>query len=390
MRKSTDMLALLFKQPLNRWRQISLWQQLQLSVLGLVVFSWLIWKLSAWFAGLQVSSVVLGLIISHGFLLLSALSAPFVFKYALPRSKALSVFHTLPLSRRQSVLLLAWLYHLFQLPLLLLLFITVSALTLLSPVSGFLTLALAIGYDSLLLLITGFIFSRKSADRLIHFEKIFPLTSKAIQKSTHKKSVFQKSGGLRLLIKKELLSLWRNPHYRRLKVFTWIFYMSGLSALYFSALTNYDMWMMLFSAVLFWLHYNVHFNGKYVSADPDWYFRTLPLPFYRVWLSKFSTEILYILFLLFSQLLFLIAAGMNVWIQLNWIGTLLLFAVAVLSIVINFQILFYDNPRLAGYAYHFTILFIVIMSINYRLVGPLTAVFLLTFYFFKTRQFYNS
>ena len=81
---------------------------------------------------------------------------------------------------------------------------------------------------------------------------------------------------------------------------------------------------------------------------------------------------------------------MDIGIQLNWIGALLLFAIAVLSIVINFQILFYDNPRLAGYAYHFTILFIVIMSLNYRFVGPLVSVFLLTFYFLKTRRFYNS
>lgn len=384
------MLSLLLKQPLNRWRQMGLWQRLQLLLLALIVFIYLISELRAWFSILPAGGLRIGFYIAHGFLLLSAISAPFVFKYALPRSKALYLFHTLPLSRRQGLQLLAWFYHLFQIPLLLLLLLTVMALILLHPLTGILTLALAVIYDVLILWIAGQIYSRKSGSTKIHLEKIYPVSFRAIQKQWFKKSAFQTSGGLVLLIKKELLGLWRNPRYRRLKVLTWIFYMAGLTGLYFSGNPDYDMWMMFFSAALFFLHYNVHFNAKYVSPDSEWFLRTLPIPFYRVWISKFSSEILYVLFLILSQLLFLIAVGTATWIQLNWIGALLLFAVAVLSVVINFQILFYDNPRLAGYAYHFTILFIVILSLNYRLVGPLTSLFLLTFYFLKTRSFFNS
>jgi hypothetical protein len=150
------------------------------------------------------------------------------------------------------------------------------------------------------------------------------------------------------------------------------------------------MWMMFFSFAVFWVHYNVHFNTKYVAADPEWYFRTLPLKFYQVWFSKFIAEFFYVILLLASQWIFLMLAGIEWWVQFNWIGALALFAVIILAIVINFQILFFDNPRLAGFTYHFTILFIVIMSLNYRLVGPLTALFLLTFYFIKTLRFFKS
>ncbi len=384
------MFSLLIKQPLNRWRQMGFGQRLQLSLLGLIVFFFLMSEISKWFSSLAQPPFILGLLISHLFLLFSVLSAPFIFKYALPRNKTFHLFYTLPLSRTQGFQLLSWFYHLFQIPLILLLLIAVFALFPLNFLAGLLALTFSVLYDFLILTTAGRIYARNSGGKAIHFEKIFPLTFRPIQKNNVRNSAFQKPGQLRLLITKEFLSLWRNPNYRRLKIITWFFYMIVLTGLYFSGIPDKDMWMMFFSAVLFWLHYNVHFNSKYVSPAPDWYFRTLPLPFYRVWLSKFSTEILFVLFLLLWQLIFLTLAGAPVWIQINWIGALLLFAVMVLSVVINFQILFYDNPRLAGYAYHFTILFIVIMSFNYRLVGPLTSVFLLTFYFFKTWRFYNS
>ena len=229
-----NMLVLLFKQPLNRWRQLGRWQQFQLLILGFIVFAYLATELHNWFAGLPVGSMMLGLLTAQGFLLLSVLSAPFIFKYALPRNKALYVFHTLPLSRSQSVQLLAWFYHIYQIPLLLLLLTAVSALFLLNPLAGVSALALSVLYDFLVLASAGLIYFRKSGGDRIHFEKIYPPNAGTIQKDSVRNSAFQKSGGLRLLIKKELLGLWRNPHYRRLKIITWIFYMAGLKrALFF-------------------------------------------------------------------------------------------------------------------------------------------------------------
>jgi hypothetical protein len=229
------------------------------------------------------------------------------------------------------------------------------------------------------------------ANNELHLEKMYPISSHSFQKKKTAQSQFRQGpGSLLTLIKKELLVLWRNPHYRRLKIFTYLFYLTVQISLYFSTLANNDMWMMFFSAAIFWIHYNVHFNSKYVSPDPEWFFRTIPLRFSQIWFAKFATEILYILFLLLNQLLFLALVGNEAWILLNWIGALLLFALIILSIVINFQILFYDNPRQAGYTYHFTILFIGVTSANYRLVGPIMALFVLTYFFYKTYRFYNS
>jgi len=52
--------------------------------------------------------------------------------------------------------------------------------------------------------------------------------------------------------------------------------------------------------------------------------------------------------------------------------------------------MFYDNTRLAAYAYHFALLFIVIMILNYRLVGPIIAIGLLIFFIYKNIKYFNT
>ena len=69
---------------------------------------------------------------------------------------------------------------------------------------------------------------------------------------------------------------------------------------------------------------------------------------------------------------------------------LLFSAIIILLSMINFQIMFYNDARLAGYAFHFTLLFLAIMSLNYHFVGPLISVLLIGFYFYKNvRYFYT-
>ena len=86
----------------------------------------------------------------------------------------------------------------------------------------------------------------------------------------------------------------------------------------------------------------------------------------------------------------LFISGFNLNEQLNMVLLMLPFSMLVLSIMLNFQIMFYDDPRLAGYAYHFTIIFLLIMTINFRLVGPLISIILLTFYFYKSYRYFKS
>ena len=71
------------------------------------------------------------------------------------------------------------------------------------------------------------------------------------------------------------------------------------------------------------------------------------------------------------------AWGAGPWAQINLLAILVFFGLFTVSAILNFQILFYDDPRLGGYAYHFLIIFVVVLTFNYRFVGPLVAIFLL-------------
>ena len=157
-----------------------------------------------------------------------------------------------------------------------------------------------------------------------------------------------------------------------------------------SHLENKDVFMALLTGIIIWLHYNNYFNEKYVQPEPDWYFHTVPFRFRHLWLSKFLVEFIFISFILAVFWILLFITGFNIIEQLNLLMLMLAFSIVVLSIMLNFQIMFYDDPRLAGYAYHFTIIFLMIMIVNYRLVGPLISIVLLTFYFYKSYRYFKS
>ena len=391
------MIQILIKQNYNKWTRLDWWHRTQLVLLTIILLAYLVSQSQSWFK-LNQNNIVSGSIIFLSlFAALLGLQGGFVLKYAIPRQKSLYIFHTLPLSTNELVQIIFYYYHLFALIPFLLLLVISTGIFPLHPVLGLIVFVTGLLLDLLIFRIVLFILFRtislrRSVPRgAIQLEDIYTFNTHMYQA----KKVKPKAGRIPAtlfgqLMLKELVGLWRNPRYRRLKIFTYLTYILILITLYFSGISNSDMWMMFFSAAVFWAHYNVYFNSKYVVPDPEWYFRTLPLKFNKVWFSKFLAEFIYIAVLLLSQWTFLMLAGVEFWIQLNWIGALGLFAAIILSVVINFQILFFDNPRLAGFAYHFTILFILIMSINFRLVGPLTAIFLLTFYFIKTLRFYKS
>ncbi len=379
------MQRLLFRQASNYLRTIGFWQQIQIGLMALSLFLFLSTRLGLWFDKLFINPWQLTFWIFTGFVLLNIASAPFVFKYALPRQKAFQVFQTLPLHGRQVNQLLAFYYFKVQLPLILFQLVIISGLIYAAFFAGCLLLFASVLSGYFLFMVTYRLFlvgqNTSLLDRFILNINTSHLKEK--KKLNTRMATFG-------LFRKEFFSLWRNPRYRRLKLLTFFFYLITLMVLYYLPLKANDMWMMLFSTVVFWMHYNVHFNSKYVNAEPDWFFRTLPVKFHRAWFSRFFAELFYIVLLLLAQWLFLALAGVEFSTRLQWIGALMLFALIILNVVLNFQILFYDNPRLAGYAYHFTILFIVISSFNYRLVGPLSAFFLLAYFTYLTRRFYTS
>ncbi len=195
---------------------------------------------------------------------------------------------------------------------------------------------------------------------------------------------------LQALFNKELITVWRNPVYRKIKGLTTAFYVGMLIFIILKGYQNTEILVLILSMFTVWLHYGNHFSDKYITPDPDWYFHTLPLKFYRVWFAKFSAEFIYILLLLTIQsaALFITAGDLQVVIAFDML--FLLFSISALTVKLNFQILFYDTPRSAGYAYHFTLIFIVIMCYNYRLVGPLISLILISSYFIKSYRFFKG
>lgn len=379
------MRKLLLKQATNYLKSLGFWQRLQIVLMALPIYLFLSFKIGEGFTLLQQGPWPLSLGMILSFLVLNLISSYLNLRYGLPRQKSLMTFQTLPLDTNQLSTVIGLYFLKVQLPLFIIQFILVSGVIFFAPLAGCVLLVVSFFSGYLVFkLQLGFFFH---SEQEIHLEQICPpYVAQFKRKKTASKEP-QKAIGL---FPKELLQLWRNPRYRRLKIFSFIFYLAGLILLYQIPDIASDMWMMLFSTIVFWTHYNVHFISKYVSAEPDWYFRSLPIKFYRAWFSRFFAELLYVLIFLIAQWLFLALVGIEPAVQVQWIGALLLFAVIILIVVLNFQILFYDNPRLAGYAYHFTIIFILVSSFNYRLVGPLSSLFLLAYFSYKTRQFYRS
>ena len=61
-----------------------------------------------------------------------------------------------------------------------------------------------------------------------------------------------------------------------------------------------------------------------------------------------------------------------------------LFSIFVLYIITLIRVIFYDNPRAAGYAYHILIIFTVVMTIQFYFVGPIITLFIIIYLHFKS------
>ena len=398
-----------------------------------------------WLTNDWVTSFGLANLITNFFIVSLFLSGPFILLYLLPRQSGLQSFYSKPLSIKQLFQLIGYFYIKYQVITIILYLIFLSALfgvnwfaalasmglistfsliifvlqfkLFINRKSNFYFLMIlfmifilyiaiySISYwylnipwifDCILLLTTGFILWRiLPQENTMHLEIIFPRKS-SWQKNHNSGSMdFAKipqflPAKFQALFNKELLGLWRNPSYQRLKWITFISYILLMVAIVLSQLENKDVFITLLTGLIIWLHYSNYFNEKYVQPEPDWYFHTVPFHFRHLWLSKFLVEFLFISVLLAGFWIMLFISGFNLIEQLNMFLLMLVYSIVVLAIMLNFQIMFYDDPRLAGYAYHFTILFLLIMIVNYRLVGPLISIILLTFYFYKSYRYFKS
>ena len=443
------MLKLLLRQPLNSWRSMSWLHRIEIILLVGLIYIVTIGKIYEQYMDCLhydwMTPFALADLVTSFFIISLFLSGPFILLYMLPRQSGLHPFYSKPLSSKQLFQLTGYYYFKYQLITTIIYLVFLSALVGVNWLASIASLALMLAFSlvtyilqfklfinrksnlhflkllftiiilyatiysiffcyinvpcisNLVLLITaGFLLWKQWPKvGILHLELIFPI--KSTWRANHRtvRLDFKKIPKflpvkLQALFNKELLGLWRNPLYRRLKWITFFSYIILMIMIILSQIENKDIIMTLLTGLIIWLHYSNYFNEKYVQPEPDWYFHTVPFRFRHLWLSKFLVEFIFIIIILISFWIMVSISGFNLNEQVNLILLMLPFSIVVLSIMLNFHIMFYDDPRLAGYAYHFTIIFLLIMTINYRLVGPLISVILLTFYFYKSYRYFKS
>ncbi len=148
--------------------------------------------------------------------------------------------------------------------------------------------------------------------------------------------------------------------------------------------------MLVFSVfwlVLIWWHYSGVFNRRFTQSEPEWFFRLTPLPFVRFFLMRFVNEFIFVLIMLTVYSIVLQAAGFALGEQWQWLLLLSFLSAVILLTMITFRILFYDDPGTGGFAYHFSVIFFTVMTLNYYFVGPLLTLFFMFVYLYKSYRF---
>jgi len=189
---------------------------------------------------------------------------------------------------------------------------------------------------------------------------------------------------------KEILAQVRTSNYLRLKVITLLVLPLGILVLSLYVEQNFKCGITLLFMILIWWHYGTQFNEKYVLPESRSFIKTQPLRFYQYWLPKFLSEFIYTSILIFLVLVSLLGQGENWNSIITSMLIMLLFSALILFTTIIFRTLFYDKPRLAGYAYHFLILFCLVMTINFYFIGPVITLILFTFFFIKSYRVFSQ
>jgi len=189
---------------------------------------------------------------------------------------------------------------------------------------------------------------------------------------------------IRPLLFKELLSHIRNKNYIRLKIISFLIYLIILLLIDLYYRDYYTSAISILTILLIWEHYSHQFNDKYVSRESRFFIKVLPIKFYHYGISKFISEFLFIIPILFVVLLMTLLHGLPLLKIFSILGIITLFSIFVLYIITLITVIFYDNPRVAGYAYHFLIIFAVVMNLQFYLVGPIITLFIIIYLHFKS------
>lgn len=444
------MITILIKQPVNFWRSLETRYKAEIILLGVLMFAFFATRMQTLLNGWLndgASATGITLLTANLFSLQTSLTSIAVIAWILPRQRNLSLFLIQPLENRFTFQALCY-YCLKYLSVYLILYIPVTtaiAYTL-GLLYGFLGLSVIIS-NSLFFIFILFILKQKSKTItlficygfLIHlfyyatfsffywrteFALLFQLTITALfsiltwriysnRKSLITIESFTSFGNepysrkiilkdfrfnfpkilplkTQQLFEKEFFSLWRNVAYGRMKIYTLAGFLIICVFLIGYEFAHKEIWTVAITSIFIWFHYTNNFNEKYTFSEPDWFMKTLPIRFRQLLAAKLLSELPFAAILVIMAQLTLIFSGATFEMQLTSFLLILIFSFLILFIMLNFKIMFYNNTRLAGYAYHFSIIFFGIMIFNYPLVGPIITLFLLIYFVYKNISYFNS
>jgi len=364
---SVQIIRLLFRQPVNVWKELSVRVKTEVILLAGLVFAYLITRshhlFYTWIVTAKLTATFAGSIIIQSIGTSFFLTAPLIISFLIPNQPHLKTFYGKPLEIKSLSLILFYYYQKYQISLILMalpiiiglaivnwliaaaciifmmlfnimaflvtlilkirwsdkthLTAMVWMLALLHGIAG----AVLIGsgwfwlYQSTVLVVVGiYIWLALIRIKQPDLEIIFPPTHRKFRRITNPKISFRQiprvlPSVMHALFSKELLGLWRNRAYRRLKIWTLVFYASLLAVFAFQPVPEKDKWLTILTGILVWLHYSHHFSEKYVLPEPAIFFHTLPVRFLQIWISKFLVEALYVMLVLGTYWAFLVFSG---------------------------------------------------------------------------------
>jgi len=425
-----------YQQFINYWKSLDLRIKIEIFVLLLIFYSYFSERLINLFTDLltrpTITTLGLNSFVSHLIVLVFSLSIPFIYFKILPRQESLKALQVLPLSSKNALAVIFTFIVRYELatlilngPVLVALFITCGILPLFY--SLFILIFIPV---TVLLLIQNFLlkYGQRITVILLYLSIIFiyfvvhvflylnnypyavidlvlfPVIFLALLRRLHpfsdhwdlplhmlriKESALQKINyalgydripnflpiKIQPYFSREFLGHIRNKNYLRMMTLSLV-----LLIILIIFLGNKNPNLIAVICFIFcWLHYAHQFNEKYIFSDSKDLISIMPVRYYQIWLSKFITELIFLIPILLISLLSLLVYETSIIRGLYIFIALVTFAILLLFIITNIRLLFLDNARKAGYAYHFLIIFSFVMVTNFFLVGPIVILGLLVY-----------
>ncbi len=437
-------LKLLLRQPLNSWKSLTPLARWQHAFLVFLLYAYAGNRLFVYLKGLRLQDAHAYLYLIWGSALFLTvvffLTAPFVLRRFLPSQPEFVRFLQWPLRPNQLLTVTFYYSHKYWLVLWALFLPLLAALTMQNPFSALLLFGLTLAADVLilylffllffrsqtavaffgqslgmtLLTVLGFYFFRNSPGKwpillgilqlclllLVMLlkrsvrpesERWYALLPRTVRSSKHRHHALFLSGPGSALLGRDWLNRMRNPAYRKNKIVLALLLILAAWLVFrtYSAPISLPVFSGLWLALVWW-HFSTAFSRRFAQSEPDWFLRLTPLPFVRFVCARFLSEFTFVLFFLILYATLLLLAGFPLSTQWQWLILLTFVSTVILCTMIVFQIIFYDDPRTAGYAYHFSVLFFLVMTLNYYFTGPLLTLLFLLVYFYKSYRFFKQ